>query len=337
MPKNQQALKRYRVILRVLSRSGKHASKDIHQACVNSGIKVAYRTVQKDLEDLRDDPSIFGKDLGIKEDKQAKKWFCSEIPREIFSFLELEDGEVDALLFYTKTINQYSDYPIFKEISQAMKKVFESSNIPANVRDLFETETWIETEKHQLIKGIELITDILDAIHKRNILIIEYQKFDRDIIKIHEIKPIILKEDKQMWYIVGKTTKHDSFITLALDRIQSLKVANKNFNAIEFDSEKHFKYSFGITVTDEKPTEVIISFNPYQGNYLRTLPIHSTQKILLDNEKEFRIQIKVKPSYEFYSKIRSYGDQAIVISPKNIVKNIRDSFNLAVNKYNSNK
>ena len=71
MPKNQEALKRYRVILRVLSRIGKHSSKNIHNACVNSGIDVAYRTTQKDLADLRDDPSIFGKDLGIIEDKNA--------------------------------------------------------------------------------------------------------------------------------------------------------------------------------------------------------------------------------------------------------------------------
>jgi predicted DNA-binding transcriptional regulator YafY len=333
MAKNQLALKRYRVILKKLSRPGKHSSKEIHQSCINSGIEVAYRTTQKDLEDLRDDKTIFGKELNILEDKRERKWYCTEIPKSIFSSIELEEGEVDALLFYARIINQYSDYPIFKQISVAIKKVFESSNISSSIRDLFELETLLETEKHHSLKGIELITDVLDALHHHKILIIEYQKFDHFEIKTHKIKPIMLKEDKQMWYIVGENSIHFNLMTLALDRIVSLAVSEENFDSIEFDSEDHFKYSFGITVMDEKPTDVVISFNPFQGNYLRTLPIHPTQKILIDNKDEFRIQIRVKPSFEFYSKILSYGELAKIVSPENIAKKIQDSFVKAVSNY----
>jgi len=335
MADNQKALKRYRVILKVLSRSGKHSSKQIHIACKNTGIECALRTIQKDLQDLRDDDSIFDQNLNIHEDKKSKKWYSDGIPKGIFNAIELEDGEATALLFYAKTMNQYRDYPIFKEMSVAIRKVIDSSNVSDELKELFEKDSLLETEKHEPINGIELITDILHAINSRNTLIIEYQKFDGDKIKTHEYNPVLLKEDKQIWYIIGENTKYGSFMTLALDRIKSLTVSEKTFDAIEFNSDQYFKHSFGVTISNEEPVNVIISFTPFQGNYLRTLPIHSTQKILVDDENEFKIQITVIPSYEFYSKIRSYGEQAKIISPSNIADIIQKSFSKAITSYKS--
>ncbi|WP_284650746.1 helix-turn-helix transcriptional regulator [Flavobacterium terrisoli] len=333
MARNQLAIPRYRVILRKLARSGRHKAKDIHLACVNSGIETKLRTIQNDLNQLRDDDTIFGRNLNIEYDEKTREWFSNGIPKEIFALLELEEGEITALLFYAKTISQYSGYPIFSEMTKAIKKVIDSSNISNNLKELFERETFLETEKHLPLKGIELIPDILHAIHNCNLLMIEYQRFDGDEIKTHEFKPILLKEDKQMWYIVGMNVKYEKIMTLALDRIKSLNITKENFEAINFNSVEYFKYSFGITVPEEEPIDVIISFTPSQGNYIRTLPIHSTQEILIDNTKEFKIQIRVIPSYEFYSKIRSYGEQAKIISPPTVVNEIKASLFSAASQY----
>lgn len=332
MAQNQQAIRRYRAILKVLSRSGKHSSKNIHQACINSGIDASYRVIQKDLQDLRDDPAIFGRELNIKFDSKTKKWYSDGIPKEIFTLLELEDGEVTALLFYAKTMSQYCEYPLFQEMSKAIRKVIDSSNISENLKQLFEAKTLLETEKHEPIEGIELIPDILQSIHQRNEIIVEYKKHDGEL-KTHKIKPVLLKEDKKLWYIIGVNSKHENLITLALDRVKSIELTQRKFKPIEFNSEVYFKYSFGITVSEEEPINVIISFTPEQGNYLRTLPIHSTQQIIVDNENEFKIQVKVIPSYEFYSKIRSYGEKAKIISPERLIKVIQSSFSEALNRY----
>ena len=335
MAKNQQALARYRVILKVLRRSGLHSSNDVFQACISSGIDVSYRTIQKDLQDLKDDPGIFGRDLNIKFDSKSKKWYSEGIPKEIFSLLELEEEEVNALLFYAKTVNQYREYPLFKEMSEAIRKVIDSTNISENLKQLFEVNSLLETEKHEPLRGVELIPDILQSIYHRKKILIKYQKFDRDEVKTHEVKPILLKEDKQMWYLICKNVKYDSFMTLALDRIVSITEMEEIFEPIAFNSEEHFRYSFGITVSEEDPIDVIISFTPMQGNYLRTLPIHNTQQILIDNEFEFRIQIKVIPSYEFYSKIRSYGQFAKIVSPESICLEIQSSLREALSPYDS--
>ncbi|OYU79258.1 MAG: hypothetical protein CFE23_14820 [Flavobacterium sp. BFFFF1] len=331
MANNQKALKRYLIILKILSRTGMHSSKDIHTTCVNSGIEVGYRTIQKDLEDLRDDESIFGKNLGIFKDDKEKKWYSTGIPKEIFSTLELKDGEVDALLFYFKTINQYSEYPIFKDLSKAMKKVIDGSNISKDRKELFDIENLLESEKHPPISGIEFIVDLLNAISKRKIVELEYQRFGKPA-KTHIIKPILLKEDKLMWYLIGINIKYDSIITFGLDRINYVLLKDEEFEKIEFNSSEYFKHSFGITVSDEDPIEVIISFDVEQGDYLKTLPIHPTQQIIKETKKQLTIKVIVKPSYEFYSKIYSYCCNAKVISPPGI----REIFKASFIKANSN-
>ncbi|WP_437395446.1 helix-turn-helix transcriptional regulator [Flagellimonas lutimaris] len=333
MPNNKEALKRYRIIHSVLRRGGRHKSSRITEICNDAGIPVSIRTIQKDLSDLAHDTEL-ALFLPIKNDKRTKTYYYEEIPENIFPSIELEEEEINALLFYVKTVRQYKEYPIFNEISNAVKKVIENSNISPKTKELFEKETLLEVEKHHHIRGIELMADILDSITKRKVIEIEYQKFDGNS-KIHKIKPILLKEDKQMWYVLGVNTKYDRLITFALDRIIEITATNDNFDPVEFKSSEYFKYSFGITVSDEKPIEVVINFNPKQGNYLRTLPIHNTQEILEDNDDSFIIKVVVKPSYEFYSKIFSYGADATIISPKPIANKVLKTFEKAIDRYKS--
>lgn len=332
MADNQKALKRYRIILKVLSRGNNHSSKELHQTVINNGIEVGYRTIQKNLEDLRDDDSIFGVNLGIIQDKKEKKWYSTGIPKEIFAALELKDGEVDALLFYVKTINQYKEYPIFKDISRAMVKVINSSNISKDRKRLFQIENTLEPEKHPPLSGIEFIVDLLKAISERKIIEIEYKRFGKES-KIHKIKPILLKEDKLMWYVIGINLKYDSLITFALDRVLIVNISNETFEEVKFDSKEYFKHSFGITVSEEDPVEVTISFKVDQGDYLKTLPIHPTQQIIEETNENIIINVTVKPSYEFYSKIYSYCENAKIIAPDFIREKFKTGFNKAKMNY----
>lgn len=333
MPKNKEALKRYRIIHNILRRGGKHKTNKILEVCNDAGIPVKLRTIQKDLEDLAEDTEL-GFFLPIKKDENTKTYYYETVPKNIFPSVELEQEEINALLFYAKTISQYKEYPIFNEISKAIEKVIESSNIPPKIQELFKQNTILETENHPSIAGIEMIAEILDSITQRKILIIEYQKFD-DKIKTHVIKPLLLKEDKKLWYIIGIKKNSERLITLALDRIIDVSITEEVFDEIPFDSKEYFKYSFGVTVSNEDPIEVIISFEPEQGNYLKNLPLHHTQEIIEDSDTSFVIKITVKPSYEFYSKILSYGNLATVIHPPKLMKEFFDKNVSTLNNYKS--
>jgi predicted DNA-binding transcriptional regulator YafY len=61
--------------------------------------------------------------------------------------------------------------------------------------------------------------------------------------------------------------------------------------------------------------------------------VHHSQKVLLDNEKEYRIQLTLFPTYDFEREVLSHGERVKVISPKsfkdhlgNEVKNMMKNY-----------
>ena len=238
-----------------------------------------------------------------------------------------------ALLFYAKTLEQYKGFEIFENVLNAIEKVIDNSGMAIETKNEIANRTLIQTEKTIVSKGIDFIEPILKAILEKQIINFDYKKFSDLSYSKKILLPILLKEDKNYWYVIGISENKKLPTTYALDRMKNLIITNKNFVPPSFNANEHFKYSFGITVSDEEPIKIVLSFTTYQGNYIKALPIHETQEIITDNEKELRISVIVKPSYEFYSKILSYGDCARVISPRSVVKDIKQQLEAAYKNY----
>lgn len=335
MPKNKDAIKRYRIIHNTLKSGFKYKSSRLAEICNERlGLDVSWRTIQGDLKDLAEDTEL-AFFLPIVKERQYRDtlYFYSEIPKSMFPSLELDNEEISALMFYAKTVNQYQGYPMFNSISDAIKKVIENSNIEPDLKKLFDESLAIQTEKHEPIRGTDLIAQLLNSIHHKKVIAIDYQKFTGSELKRYNIKPMLLKEDKHMWYLLGETVESDFRMTLALDRIVSIAETNQEFDSIPFNHDDYYKYSFGITVKKDEPVEVQIKFTSEQGKYVKTLPIHPSQQIFEDTSQNLIINVFIKPSYEFYSKILSYGPDATVISPEYVRNEIKEHIKNSLNNY----
>jgi len=112
--------------------------------------------------------------------------------------------------------------------------------------------------------------------------------------------------------------------TFGLDRISDLEIAPSTFKPKKYDAEKDFENSFGIISTlDEVPQEIIISFDVDQGNYVKTLPFHPSQEILIDDDQEFRIKLTLVPTYDFEREILSKGSSFKIISPESFKNHMK--------------
>jgi len=115
-----------------------------------------------------------------------------------------------------------------------------------------------------------------------------------------------------------------------------LEVTEKNFNRLErdFDEDKFFKYSYGITTLAKEPSEVVLSFTPEQGNYIKTQSLHHSVKRLKDDDKEYRIQMKVIISYELIQDILGWGKSVKVIKPKKLIDKVTEIMEQGLKQYN---
>ena len=148
-------------------------------------------------------------------------------------------------------------------------------------------------------------------------------------------EPYALKEFKNRWYVLANDLKDNKVKSFALDRLTELEITRKKFQLpIDFDVNEHYKYCFGIISPNEhQPQEVILSFDPFQGKYIKTLPLHESQVILKDNEEELLIKLKLFLTHDFLMEILSYGDNVKVIQPESLIEELKTSYENALKLY----
>jgi len=79
-----------------------------------------------------------------------------------------------------------------------------------------------------------------------------------------------------------------------------------------------------IDMPDEEPQEVILSFDPAQWKYMKLMPLHELQQILVDNNNELQIKLLLYLTYDFEMELLSYGEYVKVLKPGSLVDDIKN-------------
>ena len=101
----------------------------------------------------------------------------------------------------------------------------------------------------------------------------------------------------------------------------------------KIDPRRKFRDIIGITTDAGKMEKVVLSFTPQQGNYVKALPLHHSQKPLCDNDKEFQIELYLVPNFELEQKILMHGELVKVLKPAWLARNIKRSLQQALEQY----
>jgi predicted DNA-binding transcriptional regulator YafY len=192
---------------------------------------------------------------------------------------------------------------------------------------------YLHLEKRRA-NGVEHIYGLLHAIRNRLIITFSYKKYYREHLDKRTAESLALKEFKNRWYLFAKDVHDGRIKCYALDRMSELEILNTHFAADErFNINEQLKYCFGISTLDnEKPAEVILSFDAFQGKYIKSLPLHETQEITEDTENELRIRLTIYLTYDFTMELLSYGDTVRVIEPQRLRDELKGIHTRALEK-----
>lgn len=175
--------------------------------------------------------------------------------------------------------------------------------------------------------GSEMLPEIYRAIKSSEKIEFDYQNYRRgNSIHHHIISPHYLKEDQHRWYVISKDG--DQIRIFALDRIKNLEISGETFSYDKsFDADSLFCDSFGIWADPSMQTEDIeLRYDPLDGNFIQSVPLHPSQKIIVDNDEEFRISLRVKITNDFVMAILSRSRSVEVIRPITLRKRIADIY-----------
>ena len=185
-------------------------------------------------------------------------------------------------------------------------------------------------------RGLHWLSGLVHAITHQKIITLQYTKFWEGVSHDKVLEPYAVKEFKNRWYLLAHEKNDEKYFikTFGLDRISDLEIAPSTFKPKKYDAEKDFENSFGIISTlDETPEEIVLSFDSDQGKYIKTLPLHHSQEILVDDDDEFRIKLTLFPTYDFEREILSHGSSVKIISPLSFKNHLKSEVKKMMNNF----
>ena len=253
------------------------------------------RTLKRDLKEIR---NVFG--IDIEYSKSQKGYFISQNENENMNF-------------------------------QRMMEAFDMFNSLNLAQDL---TPFIQLEKRRP-QGTENLYGLLHAIKNRFKIKFTYQKFWEEELSQRLVEPYALKEFKNRWYIMAQDYKDNIIKSFALDRLTNLEITNQNYQYPDnYSIQQIYRYCFGIiSPNDEEPQDIILSFDPIQAKYIKTLPLHDTQQVLVDNDEEMKIKLKLCLTHDLLMELLSFGDNMKVIEPKSLADQIKQAHEKAYRQY----
>lgn len=255
---------------------------------------VSLRTFQRDIQDIR---KIYG--IDIKYDR-AEKIYAIDEGSEIL-----------------KNDRIFEAYDTFNALS---------------LTDKLSEHIYFEQRRP---KGTENIHGLLHAIKKQVQINFIYYNFLTKSSSVKQIEPYALKEFRNRWYVIGFDFEKNDLHSFGLDRLSELEITSvKNYKFDKVDIEKRYRHCFGIVAPNaDEPEEIILSFLPHQGEYIKSLPLHYSQEVLIDDGVEFRIKLKLYITFDLEIELRSFGHNMKVIKPESLINKIKKSFRLALESY----
>ena len=296
----QGTIRRYTLIIEKINFGQYPSFADIQDYLDEFGFSLSKRTIERDFEAIRNE---FG--LEITYDRYKEGYFIDkENSINIESFIR------------------------FLEIVNTAELLTDS------LSDSKETLNYISFEQSGGLKGIEYLPKILQAIREHRLIRITHHTFYSEKPRKFKIEPYMLKEYQNRWYIIAIVRGMDQQRTFAIDRLEHVELLTETFNPTRSEEvESNFRSVIGLVYSEHELQEVELSFTAFQGNYIRSLPLHSSQKILVDNDNEFRVSLRIKPNYEFMQKILMHGNTVKVLKPEWLREEIKQILKETLNSY----
>ena len=188
----------------------------------------------------------------------------------------------------------------------------------------------------EIARGNQDVAPIIEAMQQNVEMEIDYQKYDGHHEMFH-VQPYALKVFNRRWYLLGHIKERGEIRNLALDRMQHQTLTDTHFELPkDFDARKYYANVVGVFVDENAPlTKVRIRAYGVQVDYLRSLPIHKSQKETLTRYEEhysdFTYRLCITP--ELVSQLLAMGDKIEVLEPEKLREEIKERINSMSNFY----
>ena len=317
MATNKNAIIRYQALDQCFRNPGKrYHIQNLVEASNNSLLDIdAYSTgIRKrqtydDIKFMRDSK---GYDAPIETIKDGRRVYYRYSDMN-FSINNQPINEKEAIqLKETLTLlSRFKGLPQFKWIEEIKLRLEQSFKLTSQPKV-------ISFDENQYLSGLEYISILFNSVVNEEVLSIRYKPFKNEKELTFILHPYHIKQYNNRWFLFGLNQENSLITNIALDRIIEINETNithiKNTN---IDFNEYFDDVIGVSIPydTEESKKIQVKINKSTWPYIKTKPLHGSQKTLEENDIYTMIELELVPNYELYSLIFSYGENIEIVSP----------------------
>lgn len=164
------------------------------------------------------------------------------------------------------------------------------------------------------------LADLLDAMRENQRVEILYHPYHASEPFALTLQPLIVKSHERRWYLYANKPDDPQIKLYALDRIIECKLLTETFTCPkDFDPESYTYNTYGVTIYDDTPPVTIrIRAKGRHAKYMRSLPLHRSQREVETTDKYADFEFYVSPTNEFCDKLLSFNTHIEVLSPTSV-------------------
>ena len=226
------------------------------------------------------------------------------------------------------------------DMHEELCEVFEKLEI--RVADSEYESNFIQFDTRPEYTGAKHLAEILEAIKGESVISFDYQPFTHQEPMRITVHPYLLKESNNRWFLLGlpehlRQAELYDIHQYGLERIKSaIKPEGKIefFKHHKFDADTFHNNVIGVFIPKEAEVEqIVLRFTKARAAYVKTNPLHQSQKQIEENEKHSTFSYNLIPNLELEALILSYGADAEVLKPETLRKKIADKLKSAADLY----
>ena len=332
MSTNKNALIRYKVLDKCFRNPGKrYFINDLILECEKVLLDIDSDSNGISRRQIFDDIAFMeskeGWEIELNKNRDGKRVYY-RYTNTSFSInnMPLNEVEVNQLKDALVILSQFKGMPQFEWVNELVPK------LQQGIASDEVSDTIIEFDSNQYLKGIEHLGPLHNAIFYKKALNISYQPFENDTPFDVVIHPYFLKQYNNRWFN-QENGKYDW--NLALDRIVSIEETNIDYHKnTVIDWNEYFEDIIGVTKPSNAEIEnVVLHFNSKTGNYIQTKPLHGSQKSKWLNNNTLQVTLQIIINYELERLILSYADSVVIIQPLSLNQAIKNRLYDALYQY----
>jgi predicted DNA-binding transcriptional regulator YafY len=270
--------------------------------------EVSKRTVQYDISNMETEYGIMLIEGFKRGSKRLYRYADTDYSIPI---VRMDDNERKKIQAAVNVLEYFEGEPLYDWartlLMQIESGLFGSDSSPV-----------VSFQSNPDLKGISLFSDLLQAIINKRVLKLRYKPFGKDILT-ERIYPYYLKQFNDRWYLIAQAVGYETFAHYALDRIEDFEEIDLKYKEPEVDFNEYFDDVIGVTVPERlEPVDVLLRVSNNRFNYIKTKPLHLSQRIVSEEEGYTRISINVKINKELIALLLSFGADIEVLSPASL-------------------